>query len=224
MKVILASNSPRRRELLALTGMDFEVVPADVDESPFPGEHPADYVLRLAVEKAGYVHKRQRTDHLVIAADTTVADGDLILGKPANEVEADSMLRQLRGRTHQVFSGIALTLKGEMITECCETDVPLRSYSDDEIQAYFDSGDPLDKAGAYAIQNASFNPVEEFQGCFANVMGLPLCHLVKALRKYAIDLDVDISKACQDALGYTCPVFHLILNLTGNHKGHAITV
>jgi septum formation protein len=210
MMVILASNSPRRRELLGLLGLEFKVVPADIDETPLPTETPRDYVVRLAATKAGWVSQQQAG--LVLAADTTVVDGDQILGKPVDGLDAERMLCQLRGRSHQVFSGIAVMLEGQVHSDWCCTDVPMRSYLDEEIQMYIQSGDPMDKAGAYAIQHAGFHPVENLQGCFANVMGLPLCHLTRTFRKSGIDLIVDVPLTCQNHIGYSCPVFQDILD------------
>lgn len=213
---ILASNSPRRRELLALLGIDFQVVPAEVDETPLPGEAASAYVRRLAAEKANWVSASlgkfgSNDESLIIAADTTVVDGDQILGKPNNPGEAEIMLGQLRARTHQVFSGIAGIRNGKLVTDICGTDVPMRDYSNQEMTAYIDSGDPLDKAGAYAIQHPGFHPVDHLEGCFANVMGLPLCHLVRVLQTFEISLDVDVPEACQAHINYECPIFSTIL-------------
>ncbi len=211
MDLILASQSPRRKALLALTGLDFKVVPAVVDETPLPGESPPDYVIRLAALKARRVREKLNADAVVVAADTTVVDGVQILGKPNTKMDADKILRQLRGRVHQVYTGIAIAVNGNMVSELCGTDVPMRCYSDEELKAYIDSGDPLDKAGAYGIQHTGFHPVENFQGCFANVMGLPLCHLTRALRKIGIDLEPDVPGVCQDNIGYQCPIYSKIL-------------
>lgn len=211
--LILASNSPRRKELLALGDWDFSVNPVDIDESPLLSEHPIDYVARLAKRKAQRAADLSTAGDIVIAADTTVADGSSILGKPVDNSEAEHMLRQLRGRTHQVFTAAAVvTISGyEMLSELCETAVPMRSYSDEELLAYIATGDPLDKAGAYAIQHTGFSPVSNLSGCFANVMGLPLCHLVRALAKFNVLPKTDIPRACQVKLGYDCPIFADVL-------------
>lgn len=211
--LMLASNSPRRKELLALGGWTFHVRPADVDESLRPGEAPRTYVLRLAEEKARACAESARPGETIVAADTAVTlDGD-ILGKPGSMVEAVEMLRRLRGRRHQVCTGIAVV---DMDTEkfaadLCVTDVPMRDYTEEEIQAYALSGDPLDKAGAYAIQHAGFHPVESLSGCYASVMGLPLCHLTRALHTVNISPKTDIAAECQSALQYECPIFSRIL-------------
>ena len=208
---ILASNSPRRKELLALFGWPFEVVPADIDESRKPGEHPMDYVRRLACEKAQAV-AAQRTG-LILAADTIVADGEELLGKPRDDAEARRMLTQLRGRTHQVYTGLALIdpESGRSDDRVCRTDVPMRDYTDAELEAYIQTGDPLDKAGAYAIQHSGFHPVDGLTGCYASVMGLPLCHLVVSLRQFGWAAPDDLPERCQQSLHYRCPVFEEIL-------------
>jgi MAF protein len=218
MDVILASNSPRRRQLLGLTGLDYSLRPADVDETPLEDEPADEYVQRLAASKARAVGAQTASDSraidpdsLVIAADTTVVDGNQILGKPVDDRDAARMLRQLRGRSHQVYTAIAVLRNGELMLECCCTDVPMRNYSDAEMYAYIDSGDPLDKAGAYAIQHPGFHPADNLDGCYANVVGLPLCHLVRALGKFDIELTADIPSACQSTLGYKCPIYEALL-------------
>lgn len=212
--LLLASNSPRRKQLLGLGNWKFDVFVSDVDETPLHGETPKDYVLRLAKDKALKAAQHARIDQIVIGSDTTVVDGDEILGKPVDEADAKRMLGQLRGRTHQVYTGVAVykVSNSALITELCITDVPMREYSDDEIERYVRSGDPLDKAGAYAIQHTEFKPVESMRGCFASVMGLPLCHVTRALKQVNVPPEADIPSACQSLLKYECPVFNGILN------------
>lgn len=212
--LILASNSPRRRQLLALAGWDFVVSVADVDESLLPNESPADYVLRLAETKARTTASRADADRIILAADTTVVDDADILGKPMDGADALAMLTRLRGRTHQVYTGIALlrVSDGLLLTDLCVTDVPMRDYSDDEIRIYVATGDPLDKAGAYAIQHPEFRPVVNMHGCYASVMGLPLCHVVRLLRQMGVQPNTDVPLNCQKFLDYDCPVFDSILN------------
>lgn len=209
--LILASNSPRRKELLSLLGWPFEVIPADIDESRQSGESPEKYVRRLACQKAKAVAAQQ--EGLVIAADTIVVDGDELLGKPADAAEVRRMLKQLRSRSHQVYTGIAMvdTETGRTFDDVCRTDVLMRDYSDAEIDVYIATGDPLDKAGAYAIQHSGFHPVEGLTGCFASVMGLPLCHLVVGLRRFGLEIPEDMPKRCQALLDYTCPTLEKIL-------------
>ncbi len=211
INLILASNSPRRKELISLFGWPFTVIPADLDESRLADESPVEYVRRLSCEKAQAIAAREAG--LVVAADTIVADGDALLGKPVDEGDARRMLVQLRGRTHQVYTGIAIinTETGESYDNVCRTDVPMRQYNDTEMDAYIATRDPMDKAGAYAIQHTGFHPVEGLAGCFASVMGLPLCHLVVGFRKLGIHPPEDLPMRCQEWLDYDCPVFTGIL-------------
>jgi MAF protein len=212
--LILASNSPRRRQLIALAGWDFTVSVADVDESTRENESPAEYVLRLAEDKARAVTTRVPADAIILAADTTVVDGSDILGKPIDEADAVQMLTRLRGQTHQVYTGIALLRMsdGLLLKDICVTEVPMRNYSDEEIRAYVATGDPLDKAGAYAIQHPKFSPVAIMEGCYASVMGLPLCHVVRLMRKMGIEPKANVPLNCESLLEYECPVFESILN------------
>ncbi len=165
--LLLASNSPRRRQLLALGNWEFNITVSDVDESQLAGETPSEYVLRLARTKALAVVEKAGPENIIIGSDTAVIDGNEILGKPKDEEDAGRMLKQLRGRTHQVYTGVAVyrIRDGKMLTELCITDVPMRAYSDDEVKAYIQTGDPMDKAGAYAIQHPDFHPVESLHGC-----------------------------------------------------------
>ena len=202
--LVLASNSPRRRRLLAFGGWNFKVVPADVNEDPRAGEPPVDYVTRLAREKALAVAPEVSPDSIIVAADTTVVDAGErlageILGKPADEAQAAEMLRRLRGRVHQVYTAIALLrVKDQaLLSDWCRTDVRMRAYSEAEIADYVASGDPLDKAGGYAIQSGMFDPVEEIQGCYANVVGLPLCLLARLLRELGEPVPQDLPECCQ---------------------------
>jgi len=218
--LLLASSSPRRRRLLALGEWEFEVYPANIDENHLPGENPAHYVLRLAETKArtaAVEAAEAQPGWLVVAADTIVVDhtpsGAEILEKPASQAEAFQMLSQLRGRSHQVYTALAIfdPTKERLLTDLCVTDVPMRAYSEVEITAYIASGDPMDKAGAYAIQNAPFHPVDHLEGCYASVMGLPLCHLQRTLRRFGILPTVNLPQACQTEIKYTCPVYEEIL-------------
>ena len=215
-KFILASNSPRREELLSLIGLPFSIVPADIAEHRWMEEAPEDYVRRLAFEKAAVVAGVHHG--VVIGADTIVADGYELLGKPLDQNDARRMLEQLRNRVHQVYTGIAL-LNSDSDQDhravCC-TNVPMRGYLDSEIDSYIDSGDPMDKAGAYAIQHNGFHPVKDLQGCFASVMGLPLCHLAVGLSQFGIDIPDGLPDRCQAYLAYTCPIYAQIL---GKVKG-----
>ena len=211
--LVLASNSPRRRELLALSGWSFHTSPAEVDESQRLAEEPATYVLRLAESKARTCATSAHEDLTILAADTAVVDGKAILGKPKDMAEAKEMLQRLRSRTHQVFTGIAVMRMsdGNLGTDLCVTNVPMRAYSEAEIDSYVATGDPLDKAGAYAIQHPNFHPVEMMSGCYASVMGLPLCHLTRTLRQFEVVPSTDISAECQSRLDYKCPIFASVL-------------
>lgn len=210
--LVLASNSPRRRQLLALTGLTFVVSVGDVDESQLEHETPSEYVLRLAEKKAGAI--QADADQIVLGSDTTVVDGMDILGKPADEAEAVEMLTRLRGRTHQVYTGVALLRMsdGLLLKDLCVTDVPMRDYSDEEIRAYVATGDPLDKAGAYAIQHPDFHPVASVHGCYTSVMGLPLCHVTRMLRELGLETRSDVPEGCQQLLDYRCPLYEKILS------------
>lgn len=216
--LLLASNSPRRRELLALGSPQYDTSTSNVDETQLPDESPRAYTLRLAKEKALAV--QAQPGQIVIGSDTAVIDGDEILGKPKDASDAARMLLQLRGRTHQVYTGVAVYhARAEKISaELCVTDVPMRAYSAEEIAAYIATGDPMDKAGAYAIQHAGFNPVAEMRGCYASVMGLPLCHLARMLKKMDAPFEKDVSAACQNFLNYKCPVSSAILRGESLHK------
>lgn len=211
--LILASNSPRRKELLSLGGQTYRVVPADVDESTIEGESPRDYVKRLAMEKARAAASKLNEPAVIVAADTTVVFRGEILGKPTDAMDAARILALLRSETHKVFTAIVILKvpSNEFLVDLAETDVPMRNYTDEQIRGYVASGDPLDKAGAYAIQHAGFHPVASMQGCYANVIGLPLCHLQRSLQKWALSFENDLSKACQNHLAYECPVTAKIL-------------
>lgn len=199
--------------MLAWLGWNFSSSPPDIDESQLPGEPPADYVLRLSAGKAQASASRAHANQVVLAADTAVVEGNDLLGKPATPDEARAMLRRLRGRTHQVYTALALVAPGggQLLKDLCVSNVPMRDYTDEEIDLYIESGDPFDKAGGYAIQHPGFQPVEHFAGCYASVMGLPLCHMERSLRKLAISSPRDVPRSCQTRLGYDCPVYAAVL-------------
>lgn len=209
--LVLASGSPRRRELLALLGLPFKVTAANVDEQRWADEAPGALVLRLARAKA--CAGAPVDEAIIIAADTIVALDDNVLGKPADANEAGRMLRALRGRVHQVYTGVAVVNQASRLTidTMAVTDVPMRCFSNAELEAYVASGDPLDKAGAYGIQHPGFHPVENFGGCFASVMGMPLCHLARGLRRLGLNTPKDVPSACQAGLAYRCPISSAVL-------------
>ena len=227
-RLVLASASPRRRQLFSILNMPFIAVAADVDEEIEEGESPQEMVCRLSLAKARTV-ALSYPEGLIVAADTIVVlDGD-VLGKPADEAEAVAMLRRLRGRQHTVLSGVTVYQPapplsppqgwgglGRAITELAESVVWMRAYADEEVARYAASGDPLDKAGAYAIQHQSFSPVERIQGCYASVMGLPLCHLARALAQLGLTLPVDVPQVCQGFTGYRCLIRTLPINITNS--------
>jgi len=180
--LVLASSSARRQELLAALGLAFVTAAADVDEAQLPGEAPSELVQRLSASKARAV-AGLFPEAVIIGADTVVVLDGVVLGKPSGAADAARMLRALRSREHQVFSAVTALrpAEGRSAVELSESRVWMRGYSDDEIAAYVAGGDPLDKAGAYAIQHPAFAPVERYIGCYAGIMGLPLCHLARAL-------------------------------------------
>ena len=211
--LILASNSPRRRQLLALGGWVFDVKVSNIDETLLPAENPAGYVRRLAEQKARAVLPFASAQHLIIGADTSVViDGD-VLGKPADSAEARQMLMRLRARTHQVFTGIAVlrASDGNFWSDVVVTNVPMRAYGVEELERYIATGDPLDKAGAYGIQNPDFQPVASMDGCYASVMGLPLCSLSLLLSQAGMPPRADIPANCQSTISYQCPAYPAIL-------------
>ncbi|MDA3873160.1 MAG: Maf family protein [Kiritimatiellae bacterium] len=181
MRRILASASPRRADLLRSAGLDFEVIPAHVDETPLRGELPIDLVVRLSQVKAAAVFD-QDPDSLVLAADTVVVFNGNILGKPADANAASGMLNALSGQTHQVLTGFSLFRPDRPChQQVCSTRVTFRRLGPDEIHTYVESGEPLDKAGAYGIQGNAAAFVKKIDGSYTNVVGLPLAEVVEAL-------------------------------------------
>ena len=186
MNVILASQSPRRRELLGLLGIPFTVRVADIDETMEPGAEAYSEVARVSRMKAMAVPREP--EDLVIAADTIVVCDGRILGKPRDQEEARDMLRLLSGRDHQVMTGMTV-LRGDKAAICTEvTDLRFRELSDREIDAYVATGEPMDKAGAYGIQGGAALFCERMVGDYYNVMGLPVCRLSKILHQIAPDM------------------------------------
>jgi septum formation protein len=176
--LVLASASPRRRELLTQAGFSFEVHPADISENLFPGEDPIAYVTRLAREKAQAVYKEitkaPAPPLVVLGADTTVTLDDHILGKPEDAADAARMLRLLSGRTHRVITGVAVVTATSTKVAAESTAVSFLALSDAEITDYIATGEPMDKAGAYAIQGFAARWIPRIEGCYFNVVGLPI--------------------------------------------------
>jgi len=211
-RLILASGSPRRRQLLSLLGIPFVVKAPGVDESRLYGEPPTELVLRVSQTKALKV-RDVRPEELVVAADTIVVLHGDILGKPSDPDDARQMLERLRGRSHVVYSGVTVwhPTSRRMVSQLGETVVWMRDYTDEEIAAYVESRDPMDKAGAYAIQHAVFDPVSELDGCWLNVVGLPLCHLGRALARFGVTGPANVPGTCQAFSQYDCSVSPEIL-------------
>jgi MAF protein len=235
--IILASASPRRQELLKAVGLSFIVLPPSngngIDETPLSNETPAALVQRLSRLKAKAIADRLTSPNpvgltnlpagqdmptppwLIIAADTVVVLEGRILGKPTDAAEARYMLTQLRRQAHAVFTGLTVAYRRSQqwrfITRLHQSTVWMRPYSDAEIEMYIASGDPLDKAGAYAIQHQTFEPVERLQGCFASVMGLPLGELAAAFTELGLSLP-PIGPRCTAYNHYPCcqtPLSHI---------------
>ncbi len=188
MKIILASASPRRRELLERLGLCFEVRTAPHDETMNPAANPADEVARVSRLKAEAVRPSCADGDVIIAADTIVVCDGLIMGKPHSEEAACSMLRRLSGREHQVMTGLSVLCGSKEETTTVTTTLRFRSLSEREISAYVATGEPMDKAGAYAIQGLASMFVTGLDGDYYNVMGLPVCTLVGMLRRNGVTL------------------------------------
>ena len=182
-RVILASASPRRRELLTLIGLPHEVRPADIDETYLAGEEPREHALRLAREKAARITDK---DAVVIGSDTiVVVDGD-VLGKPANEADASRMLRRLSGRSHTVITAVAVAWKGRVAADAESVEVTFHPLSDEQIRGYIATREPMDKAGAYGIQGFGATIVARVDGDYFAVMGLPLQRMVLLMRELGL--------------------------------------
>lgn len=181
-KIILASRSPRRAELLAAAGFEFEVLAANVDETPRDVEDPAEYVERLAIEKAKAV-LAMRPDARVLGADTTVTIDDEILGKPVDEQDARRMLRLLSGRAHTVHTGVAVASARGIKSGVDTTRVWFETMTDEDISWYVATGEPVDRAGAYAIQGLASRFIPRIEGSYSNVVGLPVTLVSSILKK-----------------------------------------
>ena len=178
MRLVLASRSPRRAELLRAAGIEFIIRTADIDETPLPDEAASDYVVRLAREKALEVSRS--SDEVILGADTTVVLGSEIMGKPLDAHDASRMLRALAGRRHEVLTGICLLHGDAVLSDLARTWVWIAPLSDEEIAEYVASGEPMDKAGGYAIQGLASRFVERIDGPYSNVVGLPVALVYRA--------------------------------------------
>lgn len=181
--IVLASASPRRSELMTLAGVEFRVVPADICETPLPGEAPVDHVIRLSQEKAAEVAQTQ-AGRFFIGADTIVVLDGAILGKPSDAADAMRMLSGLSGRNHEVVTGFTVFDKssGSKISRAVCTEVTFKELNESEISAYIATGCPMDKAGAYAIQGGAVHFIRSINGSYTNVIGLPMTELYEALQ------------------------------------------
>ena len=188
-KIILASASPRRKELLEIIGLKFEVEPSDYEEEIRPGLSPDETARAISLEKARAVASRHGNT-IVIAADTFIVFRGKIMGKPGTEAEARKMLVRLRGKPHSVITGFTIldTARNKVLTKSVETVVHIKNLPREEIESYIKSGEPLDKAGAYAIQGLGSVIVERIEGDYFNVIGLPLSALAEGLKEFGIHI------------------------------------
>jgi septum formation protein len=184
MRLILASASPRRAELLASAGFTFETLPSNVDETARPGEAPKEYALRVAKDKAqAALMTCRKTGTIVLAADTVVVADGRILGKPTDDRDAELMLKTLSGRVHEVHTAVVIRTAAREVTDVVTTRVRLLPLADDEIAWYIASGEPEGKAGAYAIQGRAARFVDWIEGSWSNVVGLPIATVNGMLRE-----------------------------------------
>ena len=187
VQIILASASPRRKELLDQIKVSYRIYPVNLDETPFPNETPLDYVQRVAAEKSAACMAQLKTETPVLAADTAVILGNVIMGKPKDQADALAMLTKLSGKTHQVYS--AISLRGREHSQAVSiTEVTFRRLTEREMLDYWHSGEPFDKAGSYAIQGMGCAFVESIKGSFSGVVGLPLFETAELLSKQGIKL------------------------------------
>ena len=188
-ELILASASPRRAEILQQIGVDFQIEPADIDETPMLQESPADYVKRMAQQKAQHViDSITGSSSVVLGADTSVVLGYKIYGKPKNQQEAMAMLAALSGKTHQVLTAVAMGNKQRCLLKFSTTDVKFRELDPKECLDYWNTGEPLDKAGGYAIQGLGAVFVEKISGSFSGVVGLPIEQTAQLLRTFNVPI------------------------------------
>lgn len=199
-QLILASQSPRRRRLIKLFDHAVQATTAAVDEESVSDPDPARNAVKTAQLKARAVAPVYDDVGVIVAADTTVALDNIVLGKPEDAQQAMDTLQRLRRRIHEVHTGLVLidVSSRREISSPCTTRVTMRDYSDQEIEAYIATGDPFDKAGAYAIQHTTFDPVARIQGCYSNVVGLPLCRLKRGLQELGITSELEVDQVTSD--------------------------
>ena len=215
-RFVLASQSPRRRELLGLCGYPFETMAADVDENSVSDPDPAQDCIQTARLKAKAILNQIAIPHLertiIVAADTIVALDGQFLGKPRDATGAKQMLTALCGRTHEVHTGVMIIdmVSGQEVLGCHTAVVKMRRYTDQEMSAYVTTGDPLDKAGAYAIQHPIFSPVKQLHGCYLGVMGLSICHLLQLLQQIDLPFRAELASLKTAHQHYKCPIYNNI--------------
>ncbi|MGD9580955.1 MAG: nucleoside triphosphate pyrophosphatase [Vampirovibrionia bacterium] len=189
-KLILASASPRRKELLKNLGYEFEIIPADIEETIDNSKIPEEIVKELSFQKAEHIAKKVSEPSVIIGSDTIVVINNKILGKPIDEKDAFNMLQELSGKVHQVISGIAIidNKTNKTFIDCVSSDVYFRELSKEEIIKYIETKEPMDKAGAYAIQGIASIFIEKIEGCYNNIVGLPVFTVAKALKDFGMDV------------------------------------
>lgn len=220
-RFLLASQSPRRRQLLGLCGYPFDALNADVDEGSVSDPDPVQDCIQTArLKSEAVLHSLSPSLHertIVIAADTIVTLDGRILGKPRDEQDATNMLTALRSRVHEVHTGVTIVdvSSGLQILSCHSANVRMRPYTEQEISIYVASGDPLDKAGAYAIQHPVFRPVEALEGCYLGVMGLSICHLLQVFEQLDLPFKADLELLKKAHNGFDCVLYDNIAQKHG---------
>ena len=205
--IILASGSQRRREIIGALDAAVEIVPSGIDErSASPDEQAEEYVASIAASKASAVASNGHSGVLVIGADTSVVLNGGVLGKPDNEAEALEMLTALRGRPHRVVTGVTVSRDGMAAASVTSSEVAMREYSDAEMEAYIESGEPFDKAGGYAIQDGGFAPVSALTGCYLNVVGFPLCEVMRLMTEVGANVGLKQEWRAPERCPSECPV------------------
>ena len=223
-KVVLASSSARRRKLIEFLGIPVQfVVPEYDEEPPFEGENPGSYAERMAESKVLTSSVVQRNGTIIIGSDTVVSIGNMILGKPRDTSHAEYMLRLLRNGNHVIHTALSILWKGQhqLTSTRVLTKINMRNYSDFEMSQYIASGDPMDKAGGYAVQNKQFHPVERLNGCYTSAIGLPLCSLTEMLTNIGLSFP-DIQYKNYATLFNGCTNCFFLTPASGCNRGELI--
>ena len=186
MNIVLASKSPRRKELLSLLDLDFQIITADIDETMDSSLPVSDEVARLSHDKASAIKPQVSADTVIISADTVVELNGVVMGKPKDKPDAFNMLKRLSGNTHNVLSGVTVMRGDKAVSKTVITEVHFRTITDEEINNYIKTNEPMDKAGAYGIQGRGSRFVEKINGDYFNVVGLPVCTLSLILKEFGI--------------------------------------